>query len=86
MSSNRNPLDSTGDYESTGETGVYLIQADSVSAPLKVVFHPNVIENEVKAVVNILVNASQTMELTEPFNRIQKALNTIASEMSSDGK
>ena len=48
--------------------------------------YPNATENEVKFVVNLLVNASQTMELTEPFSRMQKALNAIASEMPNDGK
>ena len=86
MNSNYPPLDSTGDFESAGESGVYLIQADSVSAPLKVTFYPNATENEVKSVVNLFVNASQTMELTEPFSRMQKALNAIASEIQSDDK
>jgi len=84
--SNHHPLDSTGDIEPVGEAGVYLVQADSVSAPLRVMFHSNVTENEVKFVVSLLVNASQTMELTEPFSRIQKAFNAIASEIQSDGK
>ncbi|MCL2767151.1 MAG: hypothetical protein FWE49_00245 [Synergistaceae bacterium] len=86
MNSNHHPLDSAGDIESTGENGVYFVQADSVSAPLKITFQPNVAENEVKFVVNLLVNASQTMELTEPFSRMQKALRTIATEIQGDGK
>jgi len=85
MSSNHHPLDSAGDFGSTGESGVYFVQADSVSAPLRVVFYSNATENDIKSVVNLLVNASQTMELTEPFNRIQKAFSTIASEIPSDG-
>jgi len=84
--SNHPPLDSTGDYEPIGEAGVYYVQADSVSAPLRITFHPNVNENDIKFTVNLLVNASQTMELTEPFSRIQKALSAIASEVSGDGK
>lgn len=86
MNSNHHPLDSVGDYESTGEAGIYLIQGDSVSAPLRVMFYSNATENEIKAVVSLLVNASQTMELTEPFSRMQKALNAISSETLSDGK
>jgi len=86
MNSNHHPLDTAGDFEFTGESGVYLVQADSVSAPLKIMFHSNVTENEVKSVVNLLVNASQTMELTEPFSRIQKALHAITSEIPSNGK
>ena len=86
MSSNHHPLDSAGDFETTGENGVYLVQADSVSAPLRIAFHSNVNENEIKSVVSLLVNASQTMELTEPFGRIQKALHAIASEMPSNDK
>ena len=86
MNSNRQPLNSVGDFEPAGEAGVYLIQADSVSAPLRVMFYSNVTENDIKSVVNTLVTASQTMELTEPFSRMQKALNAISSETMGDGK
>jgi hypothetical protein len=86
MNSNHIPLDKVGDFESTGEIGVYHIQADSVSAPLKVMFYSNVTDNDVKYVVNLLVNASQTMELMEPFSRMQKALNAITAEAQNNGK
>jgi hypothetical protein len=86
VNSNHPPLDSAGDFQPTGETGVFLVQADSVSAPFKVMFYANVTDNEIKFVVNILVNASQTMELMEPFSRMQKALSAITSEMLGDGK
>ena len=86
MSSNHHPLDSAGDFEPTGESGVYLVQADSVSAPLKIMFYSNATENDIKSVVSLLVNASQTMELSEPFSRMQKAINAINSETQSDGK
>ena len=73
-SSLRSPMDAAGNVESTGESGVYMIQADSVSAPLRAVFPANTKEDEVKQSAAVLVDAAKTMELLEPFGRIQKAL------------
>jgi len=73
-SSHRSPMDAAGNVESTGEPWVYLVQADSVSAPLRVVFPENTKEDEVKQTAAVLVDAAKTMELLEPFGRIQKAL------------
>ena len=73
-SSHRSPMDAAGNVESTGEPWVYMVQADSVSAPLRVVFPENTKEDEVKQTVAVLVDAARTMELLEPFGRIQKAL------------
>jgi hypothetical protein len=72
--SGRSPMDAAGNVESTGEPCVYMIQADSVSAPLRVVFPENTKEDEVKQTAGVLVEAAKTMELLEPFGRIQKAL------------
>lgn len=80
MNTTRQPLEAAGDFEPAGESGVFFVQADSVSAPLKVTFAPNVLEHEVKAAILLLVNAAETMELTEPFARMQKAFNAITSE------
>lgn len=82
---NRTPLDAAGDFEPSSESGVFFMQADSVSAPLKITFHPNVLEPEIKATISLLANAAQTMELLEPFGRIQKALDAIAAA-PEDGK
>ena len=72
--SHRSPMDAAGNVESTGEPWVYMVQADSVSAPLRVVFPENTKEDEVKQTAAVLVDAAKTMELLEPFGRIQKAL------------
>ena len=68
------PMDAAGNVESTGEPWVYMVQADSVSAPLRVTFPENTKEDEVKQTAAVLVDAAKTMELLEPFGRIQKAL------------
>lgn len=73
-SSLRSPMDATGNVESTGEPGVYFVQADSVSAPVRAAFPENTREDEAKQSAAILVEAAKTMELLEPFGRIQKAL------------
>ena len=70
----RSPMDAAGNVESGGEPWVYMVQADSVSAPLRVVFPENTKEEEVKQTAVVLVDAAKTMELLEPFGRIQKAL------------
>ena len=73
-SSLRSPMDAAGNVESTGEPWVYMVQADSVSAPLRVIFPENTKEDEAKQTAAVLVDAAKTMELLEPFGRIQKAL------------
>jgi hypothetical protein len=72
--SHHSPMDAAGNVESAGEPWVYMVQADSVSAPLRVVFPENTKEDEVKQTAAVLVEAAKTMELLEPFGRIQKAL------------
>ncbi|MCL2009081.1 MAG: hypothetical protein FWG71_00865 [Synergistaceae bacterium] len=72
--SHRSPMDAAGNVESSGEPWVYLVQADSVSAPLRVAFPENTKDDEVKQAAAVLVDAAKTMELLEPFGRIQKAL------------
>lgn len=84
-STTKAPLDAVGDFEPTAESGVFFVQADSVSAPLKVTFPSNVAQNEVKATMQLLVDAAATMELLEPFARMQKAFNAIISD-GEDGK
>ena len=73
-SSLRSPMEAAGNVESAGEPWVYMVQADSVSAPLRVTFPENTKEDEVKQTAAVLVDAAKTMELLEPFGRIQKAL------------
>ena len=78
--STRSPMDAVGNLESVGENGVYLLQADAVSAPLRAAFPENTKEDEVKQTAGLLVEAAKTMELLEPFGRIQKALSSLGEE------
>jgi hypothetical protein len=78
--SNRSPMDAVGNVESAGEAGVYMVQSDSVSAPLRVAFPEHTREDEVKQTAGVLVEAAKTMELFEPFGRIQKALASLSEE------
>ena len=78
--SNHSPMEASGNMESTGESGVYMVQADSVSAPLRAAFPENTKEEEIRQVVNLLTEAAKTMELLEPFGRILKALSSLDEE------
>jgi hypothetical protein len=78
--SNHSPMEAAGEIEHLGESGVYMIQADPVSAPLRVAFPEQTKEDEVRQIAGILVEAAKTMELVEPFARIQKALTSLAEE------
>lgn len=78
--STRAPLEAAGSVEASGENGVYMVQADSVSAPLRVAFPENTREDEVKNVASLIVEAAKTMELLEPFGRIVKALTSLGEE------
>jgi len=78
--SSRSPMDEVGNLESTGENGIYWIQADAISAPFRAAFPENTREDDVKQSSNMLVEAAKTMELLEPFGRIQKALSSLSEE------
>jgi hypothetical protein len=79
--SGRPPMEAAGSLENAGENGVvYMVQADSVSAPLRAAFPDNTREDEVRQAVGLLVEAAKTMELLEPFGRIQKALTSLGEE------
>ena len=74
------PLEAAGSVEPTGEPEVVLVQADSVSAPLRAAFPPGTRPEEIRQVAEMLVDAARTMELLEPFGRIQKALVSLSEE------
>ena len=79
----RSPLDATGDMEKQNDPGSYLVQADSVSAPLRLSLPlPKAKEEEARAVSSILVEAAATMDLLEPFSRMGKALVALGEEHS----
>ena len=67
--------------EKQNDPGSYLIQADSVSAPLRISLPlPKSKEEEAKAVSAMLVEAAATMDLLEPFSRMGKALVALGEE------
>ena len=78
--SNHAPLEAAGSVEPTGEPEVVFIQADSVSAPLRATFPSGVRPDEIQQTAALLAEAAATMELLEPFGRIQKALLSLAEE------
>ena len=71
---------SVGDVEPTSEAKILMVQADSVSVPLRVSFPPGTRPDEIKQVTALLVEAAKTMELLEPFGRIGKALLSLKEE------
>lgn len=78
--SNNAPMEAAGSFRAAGENGVFMVQADSVSAPLRVVLPQGAKEDEIAQAAGVLVEAARTMELLEPFGRIQKALVSLGEE------
>ena len=72
-------LEAAGSIETTADPGVFLIQAISTGAPLRAEFPDNTRPEEVQQVGAILTDAAQTMTLLEPFTRLEKALNFLAT-------
>ena len=66
--------------EPLGGAEALLIQADSVSAPLRASFSHGTRPDEINQVVSRLVEAARTMELLGPFGRIEKALLSLKEE------
>lgn len=80
-STQRSPLDHAGQVEPTVEPGVFIFQADGVSAPMRVTVAP---ENasKISQFTSALAAAAEEMELPEPFTRIARALEAIAEAES----
>lgn len=74
------PLEAAGSVEPADNADTFFIQADSVSAPLRVTFSAGVRPDEVQQTASVMSDAAATMELLEPFGRIQKALASLAEE------
>ena len=74
------PLDAVGHIEPTSEPEVLLLQADAVSAPLRMAFPAGSRPDEAQQAVALLVEAAKTMELLEPFGRVQKALAAVGED------
>jgi len=78
----RTPLDHAGQVEPTVEQGVFIFQADGISAPLRVTVSP---ENapKIAQLTGSLAAAAEEMELSEPFTRIARAIEAIAEAESA---
>ena len=76
------PLDAPGHVESAPDPGVFMIQAEPNGAPLRAQFLQNVRPEEVQQAAAILSFAATSMDILEPFTRLEKALNFLATGRS----
>ncbi len=81
-SSQRSPLDHAGQVEPTAEPGVFIFQADGISAPMRLTVSQ---ENagKISQLTGTLATAAEEMELMEPFTRIAKAMEAVAEAESA---
>lgn len=77
--SNHEPLEAPGHIENTSEANTFLLQADEAGAPLKLKFPSDTRPDEMKLSAAILIDSAKSMDLLEPFSRIQKALMSLAT-------
>ena len=75
-------LEAAGSIETTADPGVFLIQAEPTGAPLRAEFPAATRPEEVQQVGAMLTEFSQTMNILEPFTRLEKALNFLATGRS----
>ena len=73
------PLDAAGHIETTADPGVFLIQAEPNGNPLRAEFAGGVRPEEVQQTAAALTEAAVTMNVLEPFSRVEKALNFLAT-------
>jgi hypothetical protein len=73
----RSPLEQSGQCEPTGEAGVFMLQADNISAPLRIMVSPENI-SKISQFAQFLTASAEDMELMEPFDRITRALEAVA--------
>lgn len=73
------PLDAAGHIETSAESNVYLIQAYRNGAPLRAEFPEGTRSDEIEQSALILTEAGETMNILEPFTRLQKALSYLAT-------
>ena len=75
-SSARAPMEQSGQCEPTGESGVFMLQADNISAPLRLTVSPDN-ASKVSQIAQQLTSAAEGMELLEPFTRISRAIEAV---------
>lgn len=81
-SSQRSPLEQSGQYEPTGEKGVFIFQADNISAPLRLIVSDENV-SKIAQFTQSLQAIAEDMELMEPFARMSKAIETVAESEAS---
>lgn len=77
----RTPLDQSGQFETTGEKGVFIFQADNISAPLRLTLSDDNIP-KISQFAQTLSAAAEDMELLEPFARMAKAMEAVSETES----
>lgn len=75
--SSHSPLDQTGSSQPQAEKGVFLLQADGISSPIRVTLSDESLGKS-DSIFQSLVTAAEEMELMEPFTRIGKALEAVS--------
>jgi hypothetical protein len=79
--SRRAPLEHSGQIEPTTENGVFIFQADNISAPLRLtVSEDNVAK--MAQFAQLLQTAAADMELMEPFVRMSRAIEAVTESGS----
>lgn len=76
------PLEAAGHIETTAEPGVFFIQANANGAPFRAEFPNGIRPEEIQQAAACLAEAAQSMNILEPFTRLQKALNFLATGRS----
>lgn len=79
--SQRSPLEQSGQFEATTEKGVFIFQADNISAPLRVTLSEENV-SKMSQLAQTLLSAAEEMELLEPFMRISKAIEAVSESES----
>lgn len=79
--SQRSPLEQSGQMEPTAEQCVFVFQADNISAPLRLIVSDDNVP-KMQQFAQTLAAAAEEMELMEPFSRIEKAFEAITESES----
>ena len=76
------PLEAAGHIETTADPGVFLIQVEQNGAPFRAEFPEGTRPDEIQQTAALLADAAASMNILEPFTRLQKALNFLATGRS----
>ncbi|MBR1657046.1 MAG: hypothetical protein IJ697_01085 [Synergistaceae bacterium] len=73
------PLDAAGHIEATADPGVFLVQAEPNGNPLRAEFPAGIRPEEIQQTAAAITEAAETMNILEPFSRLEKALSFLAT-------